>query len=1687
MKIRVISLITALALLTPIFAASAEGEEQVGPVDRVYEGGVESYNLNTPEDNIFRIEGSDKEFILLDSEDGFYVLAKDQYGKRAFDPDATQKFDPQDENNIAYWLNHDFLENGNGVGNKLPDEIIRYIDTEREWFTEGGFPSGNCPEDYTVTCGVTLMSQTEWIKYIDKFGVSDDIGVYGWWLRTPRGKNGGTNMVICSMTTAERIGQTFGQDSSNSSQYYVRPAFVLKDEFFKEVRLDKIGNNVGAALAEHFEVSDFQGEGTLGYEDSFLRSIGFDIPFEIDDGQTVVSADILKKEYDMSLLPGSSLENIAAGDEEQYIKTGYAVNSRKNYELVLRAGFDGISTNDGVVLYAEYFKENGEKSGERNEILRLGGTREMTEYVTNLVSIPEGTDFMIFTLSISGGIGGNLLFDSLSLREINPEVTIINEWEPSYIIDPTSDSYRVRIECPTTLPKNFTTYYRLSYTADGYVYESKKEKLTLPTEGVCEYTVAMENLHRGNAILEIYVMYGNNVIESFSHEVSVTEVFDWSSDSGLPKHGVCTHPAQIERSDGAILDYIKQAGFNYIRGDFSWGRLEKGSKGSYDYSALDYIMEEVNKRDMELLAILCYSNGLYTSNDKTGIADNETLEAFLEYVRTVAKRYPEIKYFEVWNEPNNNGFWYPEANVNDYANFVKAVSRAIKEVRPDAYVIAGAIDISKNGPGWSRELFDLDIYPYIDAFSTHPYYHTALNDDKYLERVENYTDIVEDYGGWKDVYLTEAGWTTYGDKELDPTLASEDIKVLIHADYLDTRVSLFNMWDEGETFGLLNPDYSAKSSFSAVANYENQTAGAQFLTKLALDDDCHSFMYRKNNSPMIISWCYTGENKTLEFEKDVTVYDMYGNFVSKGKTVEQTDKPCYIYSSDRSLLAEGLKKRIGINLDEFISEYKGVIGEEAADRISEQKAKINSVDTAQASDIEEFYALGTQIMESLGESVFDPANTNMMYQYHKTAMEVADLYSLSQEDYKNNSEEVLSQADDKYNSLLTDASDTKRFSYELLRNSKKYADLAKEAQESPTAQPGLAAAYDEIALNLARWALAVTESEESENIGIHFQAVPGKVEAYEGENALLSVYVYNDRSTDTQGSLQVTSSKGDILAKAEGVTIPAGGKSLVALDIDLDSVSFGEDEFVIEFIGDVSAKTLIKADIQSKIDVVLNNSEKPADEITSLSLTLENKTESPISGTVTISPPEGWSISGEQEYALDALESSEIAVPVSQTEKTAFNYYVFDIEISDSSGNIISKLALPLDFSVIVKADDIMDPSEFDGDITDWSNAYPTYLNPPSDVGSRSEWQGSDLAARIFTKWDDNYFYLLADIYDDYQNQLNHESTIYDGDSLQLAFDTKNTKSGAYDADDYEYGFALTLTGEESYSWQAAEGKSSGVQPSEWCRVLRDEENKNTRYLVRIPKESLEPMSFTEGSVIGFNLVANDGNLLGPREGYAEITPGIASSKNTALYRNWTLSESESASDNGIDLVSSIFNLQMGEVNIFSDIGGHWAEEYISKAYSDGLVKGVGNNLFAPDSTLTIAEGLSLLARTLGTDAAEADFSDISGDEWYAPEIGGMQKADLIPAELVKDGKIEPERIITREEFAAVIAGCIDTQADDAVSFNDSSDISEWAREAVCKVAQSGIMVGDDENNFNPKGGLTRAEAAVIILNITNI
>lgn len=166
----------------------------------------------------------------------------------------------------------------------------------------------------------------------------------------------------------------------------------------------------------------------------------------------------------------------------------------------------------------------------------------------------------------------------------------------------------------------------------------------------------------------------------------------------------------------------------------------------------------------------------------------------------------------------------------------------------------------------------------------------------------------------------------------------------------------------------------------------------------------------------------------------------------------------------------------------------------------------------------------------------------------------------------------------------------------------------------------------------------------------------------------------------------------------------------------------------------------------------------------------------------------------------------------------------------------------------------------------------------------------------------------------------------------------------------------------------------------------------------------------------------------------------------------------------------------------FSDLKGHWAEEALTHAVENGLLKGYDGKL-SPNDALTRAQLATIVVSAFGA-TEKADIShltDVPEDAWYYTYV---QKAVAMGA-LKGDegGTFRPEDKVSREEAFTVFDSLLMLGSGNTSvlnSFTDADQVSGWARPMVSAIVEAGLAVGN-QGKLNPKSSITRAEFATII------
>ena len=179
-------------------------------------------------------------------------------------------------------------------------------------------------------------------------------------------------------------------------------------------------------------------------------------------------------------------------------------------------------------------------------------------------------------------------------------------------------------------------------------------------------------------------------------------------------------------------------------------------------------------------------------------------------------------------------------------------------------------------------------------------------------------------------------------------------------------------------------------------------------------------------------------------------------------------------------------------------------------------------------------------------------------------------------------------------------------------------------------------------------------------------------------------------------------------------------------------------------------------------------------------------------------------------------------------------------------------------------------------------------LNTRKDVDPPDpfiRWTGpDDLSVKAFFGYDDDYFYLMAEVTDDKHETPFDQREIWQNDCIQFAFDTLNDGvegHQGYADDDYEFGGS---EGHTSWCWA---GRSNRPGPAPISSDIRRSGNK-TIYRFAVPWKELLPFQPESGRIFGFSMAVQDRDD-GVNNYRISFGRGIAEGKSPAAFRKMVL------------------------------------------------------------------------------------------------------------------------------------------------------------------------------------------------------
>lgn len=174
----------------------------------------------------------------------------------------------------------------------------------------------------------------------------------------------------------------------------------------------------------------------------------------------------------------------------------------------------------------------------------------------------------------------------------------------------------------------------------------------------------------------------------------------------------------------------------------------------------------------------------------------------------------------------------------------------------------------------------------------------------------------------------------------------------------------------------------------------------------------------------------------------------------------------------------------------------------------------------------------------------------------------------------------------------------------------------------------------------------------------------------------------------------------------------------------------------------------------------------------------------------------------------------------------------------------------------------------------------------------------------------------------------------------------------------------------------------------------------------------------------------------------------------------------------------------------FSDVkAGDPYYTAIKFAYYNQITTGLGDGTFGPEVLVTRGQFITMLCRVYGIEEATGDNFADAGSTWYTGYLAAAKQKGISSG--VGDNLFAPEKTVTLEEMYTLTYNALlalhafpkPGEGKALSAYGDSDGISSWAQTAVKTFAELGVVV-EFNGNLTPKAPAQRAVMAQLFYNL---
>jgi beta-xylosidase len=298
------------------------------------------------------------------------------------------------------------------------------------------------------------------------------------------------------------------------------------------------------------------------------------------------------------------------------------------------------------------------------------------------------------------------------------------------------------------------------------------------------------------------------------------------------------YPPAVYEKQMAELDRL---GLSWVRLTTHWSGLEP-EQGKYNLADLDGAMNAIGRHHYNTVAYMVGSTS-FSSSGPQGASNADQyppadFNAFAARMVMLAKRYPQISSWQVWNEPNI--IWLPQEDPEAYNNLLMTTAIALRGEVPGKTIVAAGMayysQMHSTDGLMLDKLLTLGLGNQDIVAAYHPYSDfpegDSPTDNDFLTRA-TFVNSALHVNGVKQVWATEWGWSSYVGPHDEPATVGTNnqadftlrrLALMSAMDY--QRIFLFNLSDmdnrtspRDQLYGLLDLQGNPKPVYTALRNF----------------------------------------------------------------------------------------------------------------------------------------------------------------------------------------------------------------------------------------------------------------------------------------------------------------------------------------------------------------------------------------------------------------------------------------------------------------------------------------------------------------------------------------------------------------------------------------------------------------------------------------------------------------------------------------------------------------------------------------------------------------------------------------------------------------------------------------------------------------------------------------------------